>query len=178
MVKNLSNKLLIGKILAIGIITIILFVFIIDENDISRSVTGITFKDVVNQIDDTSTPTDEIINIETKNIETRNIDDFCDTKLPNGFTNVLLNYDNVLSSGMCFPIENLQIFSCSQKKLIDGSIQQICIADIFLSDRSGIFNGLQTDSNGLAFIELDCEVGNKWAECEDHRGFALLSFLP
>jgi len=160
----------------IGVIGFGLFLILTpaQQNEVSKVVTGVTFEDVfVKQIDDPQT----VIN-EASIVETRNIDDFCDAKLPNGFTNIVLNFDNVLSSGMCFPIENLQIFSCSQRKLIDGSIQEICIADIFLSDRSGVFNGIQTDSNGLAFIELDCEVGIKWAECEEQKGFALLSFLP
>ncbi len=168
-----------GLVLTLFIIGVIGFgLFLIltpaQQNEVSKVVTGVTFEDVfVKQIDDPQT----VIN-EASIVETRNIDDFCDAKLPNGFTDVILNFDDVQSSGMCFPIENLKIFSCSLRKLIDGSIQEVCKADIFLSDRAGIFNGIQTDSNGLGFIELQCEVGNRWADCENIRGFSFLSFLP
>ena len=171
---------MIGKVIIVGVVVFVIFGFIlpIQENDISEQITGTTIGEVTKYTPEEQVIIDNIIDTEPNETTSVKIDRVCDELYPNGFTNVILDYDNVINYGTCFPISTLDTLSCDDKKLLSGNILEICIADIYLGTRSGLFNGIQTDSNGLAFIELDCNIGSKWAECQAQKGFPLFSFIP
>src|SRR3990167_6861232 len=129
--------IIIVGIIIVGVFFIVLFP--LNENEVSKQVTGKTINDFNIPIPDTNnnqqgkSPT--LIDIE------------CNSLYPNGFGNVILDYNKVLESGNCFPIENLDIQKCEKKKLLLGDILEICVADIIFYDRDGVrAHGITTDT--------------------------------
>ena len=160
-----------GAIATILIVLFIVFVgllvFIpIAENDISRSVTGITLDDITKTTSQTET---------TQTKVSLRIDKFCNAIYPNGFQ---LPENNEQALSGCWTVKtlfahntNLMIPNegCVQRILLNGENHTYCFADGALE---------QFPAGGIGFIQNWCDMGKTWAICLGNLAPPILSFLP
>jgi hypothetical protein len=99
------------------------------------------------------------------------IDSICDKIYPDDFSTYSLNYENVLENGQCFPMSNLASSESSNTihncRDTENNSRTCDVTYISLDDTgNGVYRqGIITDSNGVAFVNMECIMGNNWAIC-------------
>lgn len=168
-------------LIVLFIVFVGLLIFIpIAENDISKSVTGITLDDITKTITKTTSQTET-----TQTKVSLRIDEFCNAIYPNGFQ---LPENNEQALSGCWTVETLQAHDefgmelmipnegCVKRILLNGENHTYCFADGALEPTFP--GGTTLAKAGIGFIQNWCDMGNTWAICSGSLAPPILSFLP